>query len=163
MNTTTRGEAFGDQAIDDRARAAAGTEDDRLARHLLLADELVERDLEPGHVGVVPDESLALLGDRVDRAGRVTLLGQAVDHRGDLLLVRDGHVRAEEVVAAELADRIGQRHRRAIPELIGGVDPALVEGGLLHRARQGVGHRMADEDHALGHARTPSSSLKKPG
>ena len=83
--------------------------------------------------------------------------------RHDPLLVRDGHVAPEEVVAAELADRLGQRHRRPVPELVGGVDPQLVEGGLLHRARQGVGHRMADEDHALGHARTPSSSLKKPG
>ena len=35
-----------DQAVDDGARAAAGAEDDRLARHLLAPDELVERGRE---------------------------------------------------------------------------------------------------------------------
>ena len=102
-------EALGDEAVDDRPGAAAGAEHDGLAGHLLLADELVERDLEPGHVGVVPDEALALARDRVDRAGRVGLLGQAVDHGHDPLLVRDRDVRAEEVVGAQLGDGVGQR------------------------------------------------------
>ena len=53
-------EALGDQPVDDGARAAAGSEHDRVARHLLLADEPVERDPEAGHVRVVADEPLAL-------------------------------------------------------------------------------------------------------
>ena len=98
-------EALGDQAVDDRPGAAAGAEHHRLARHLLLADQPVERDLEAGHVGVVADQPLALAGDRVDRAGRVGLLGQPVDHRDDPLLVRDRHVGAQELVVAQLGDR----------------------------------------------------------
>ena len=35
-----------DQAVDDGPRAAAGAEHDRLARHLLAPDELVERGRE---------------------------------------------------------------------------------------------------------------------
>ena len=91
------------------------------------------------------------------------LLGQPVDHRHDPLLVRDRDVGAEEVVAAELGDRVGQGDRGAVPQLVARVDAELVERGLLHRARQRVGHRMADEDDALGHARTLSRSAKKPG
>ena len=48
-------EAGGDQAVDHGPAAAAGPEHDRLAGHLLAADELVERLLEAGHVGVVAD------------------------------------------------------------------------------------------------------------
>ena len=122
MNTTIRWKPSRDQPVDDRPRAAAGPEDDRLARHLLLADELVEGDLEARHVRVVADEPLAFPGDRVDRAGRVRLLGQAVDHRDDPLLVRDRDVRAQEVVAAQLGDRVGELDRRPVPELVRGVD-----------------------------------------
>ena len=159
----TRWKPSRDEAVDDRPRSAAGAQHDGLARHLLLADEVVERDLEPGHVGVVPDQALALARDRVDGAGRVAFLGQAVDHRHDPLLVRDGHVGAEEVVAAQFGDGVGQRDRRTVPELVAGVDAELVERGLLHRARQRMGHRVADEDDALRHARTPSRSSKKSG
>ncbi len=157
------GEALGDQPVDHGSRAAAGTEDDRLAGHLLLADEAIEGDPEARHVGVVADQPLALPGDRVDRAGGVGLLGQAVDQRDDPLLVGDRDVRAEELVAAQLTDRVGQLHRRAVPQLVSGVDAAVVEGGLLHLPGQGMGDRMSDQDHALGHACTPPSSAKKPG
>ena len=51
----------------------------------------------------------------------------------------------------------------AVPELVARIHPEVVEGGLLHRPGQRVGDRMADEDDALRHARTPSSSRKKPG
>ena len=156
-------EALGDEAVDDGPGAAAGAEDDRLARHLLLADEPVEGDLEARHVRVVADQPLALAGDRVDRAGRVRLVGQAVDHRHDPLLVRDRDVGAEEVVGPQLGDRVGQLHRAAIPQLVAGVDAGRVERGLLHRARQRMGDGVSDEDHALGHARTLSRSSKKPG
>ena len=64
------------------------------------------------------DQPLALAGDRVDRAGGVGLLGQPVDHRDDPFLVRDRDVGAEELVAAQLADRVGQLDRAAVPELV---------------------------------------------
>ena len=106
-------EAFGDEAVDDRPGAAAGTQHHRLARHLLLADEPVEGDLEAGHVRVVADQALALAGDGVDRARDMGLVGQPVDHRDDPLLVRDRDVGAEEVVAPDLLDgaasSIGER------------------------------------------------------
>ena len=92
-------EALRDQAVDDGPRAAAGPQDDRLSRHLLLPDEAVERDLEARHVGVVADEPLALARDRVDRAGGMAFLRQAIHHRHDPLLVRDRDVGAEELVA----------------------------------------------------------------
>ena len=134
-----------------------------MARHLLAPDELVERDLEARDVRVVADEPLALAGERVHGAGERRLLGEAVDHRHDPLLVRDRDVGAEEVVAAQLDDGVAEGDRGAIPQLVLRVDAELIEGRLLHRAGQRMGHRMADEDDAFRHARTPSRSLKKPG
>ena len=156
-------EALADQAVHHGPATTAGAQHHGLAGHLLAADELVERDLEPGHVRVVADEPLALAGERVDGAGERRLLREAVDHRHDPLLVRDRDVGAEEVVAAQLHDGVGELDRGAIPQLVLRVDAELVEGGLLHRTRQRMGHRMADEDDAFRHARTPSRSLKKPG
>ena len=127
------------------------------------ADEPVERDPEPGDVGVVPDEPLPLAGDRVHGAGRPRLLGEPVDERRDLLLVRDRHVRPEELVAPELVERAGERRDLAVPELVAGVDPEVVERGLLHRRREGVGDGVSDQDDALRHPRTSSSCRKKPG
>jgi hypothetical protein len=95
--------------------------------------------------------------------GRLGVLGQAVDERDDVLLVGDGHVRPEEVVAPELRDRVGEVDLAAVPQLVPGVDPQGVEGSLLHRAREGVGDRVADQDDAVGHARSLSSSVKKLG
>ena len=89
-------EALGDQPVDDGAGAAAGAEDHGGARHPLLPDEGLEGDAEARHVGVVADEALALAGDRVDGAGGVRLLGQAVDEAGRLLLVGDRDVRPQE-------------------------------------------------------------------
>ena len=108
-------EALGDEAVDDRASPAAGPEHDRLARHLLLADQTVERDLEAGHVRVMADQPLAFAGDRVDGARDVGVVGLPVDHRRDPLLVRDGHVRTEEVVAPQLGDRLGELERCLVP------------------------------------------------
>ena len=119
--------------------------------------------MKPGHVRVVADEPLALAGDRVDGAGDLGLLGQAVDERDHPLLVGDRDVRAEEVVAADLGDRVGQGDRRPVPELVGGVDALVVERGLLHRARQRVGDGMADEDDALGHDANPSEVVEEAG
>ena len=109
----------------------------------------------------MPDQPLALAGDRVDGTGRRRLLGEAVDHRDDPLLVRDGDVRAEELVATQARDGVGELDRRAIPELVGGIDPELIEGRLLHGARKRMGDRVTDQDDALRHARTPSRSAKK--
>ncbi len=119
--------------------------------------------MKPGHVGVVADELLALLGDRVDRTRRVGLVGLAIHVGDDPLLVGDRDVGAQELVGAQLRDRLGELDGRPVPELVPGVDAQLVEAGLLHRPGQRVGHRVADEDDALRHARTPSSSRKKPG
>ena len=63
LNTIDPLEALADEPVDDGARAAAGAQDDRLARHLLAPDEPVERDLEAGDVGVVADQPLALARD----------------------------------------------------------------------------------------------------
>ena len=101
-------EPLADEAVDDGPRAAAGAQHDRGARHLLAADQRVERDLEPGHVRVVADELATLLGQRVDRARRVRLLGQLVDHRHDPLLVGDRDVGAEEVVGPQLHDGVAE-------------------------------------------------------
>jgi len=111
----------------------------------------------------VADKPLALAGERVDRAGRDGILGRAIDERDDPLLVRDCQVCPKEVVAADLLDRACQLHRRAIPELVGRVDPRRVQGGLLHRPGEGMGDRMADEHDPLAHDRILSSSSKKRG
>jgi hypothetical protein len=156
-------EALGDQAVDDRSCAAAGAEDDGVPRHLLFADEAVERDTEPGHIRVVADEAPALARDRIDGTGHVSLVGLSIDERDDSLLVRDRDVGSKEVVGTQLRDRVRQADRRAIPQLVGRVDPLVVERRLLHRPGQRMGDGMADEDDPLRHARTFSRSLKKPG
>ena len=153
-----------DQAVDDGPRAAAGPEHDRRARGIFcLPTSLSSATVKPGTSVLWPTSRLPSLRDRVDRAGRVGLLGQPVDERHDPLLVRDRDVRAEEVVAAQLGDRVRQADRRPVPQLVRRVDALVVERGLLHRARQRVGDGMADEDDALRHARTLSRSSKKPG
>ena len=133
-------------------------------RHLLAADELVERDLEAGDVGVVADRAAC------PRA--VIVLTAPVDDASSVSRSTIGTTRSlcgivtfapEEVVGPQLGDRVGEIDRRPVPQLVPGVDAELVEGGLLHRAGQRVRHRMADEDDALRHARTPSRSAKKPG
>ncbi len=156
-------EAFGDQAVDDRPGASTRTEHHRLAWHFLLPDQPIEGDLEAGHVGVVPDQPLALPGDRVDRAGVVGFLGQAIDHGDDPLLVRDRHVRPEKRIGAKFGHRLGELDRRPVPRLVRRVDAQGIKGGLLHGTRKRMGHRVADQDHALCHARTLSRSSKKPG
>ena len=156
-------EALGDEAVDDGARAAAGAEDHRVARHLLRPTSLSSATLKPADVGVVADELLAFLGDRIDRARRVGLLGQPIHQRDDPLLVRDRDVRAQELVGPQLGDRVRELDRTPVPQLVAGVDPELVEGGLLHRARERVGDGMADQDDPPGHARTRSRSAKNPG
>ncbi len=129
-------EAFADEAVHHGAATAASPQDHGLAGHLLATDELVQRDLEAGHVRVVADESLALAGERVDGAGEGRLLREAIDHRHDSLLVRDRDVGAEEVVAPQLPDGVGKPDRGAIPKLVLRVDTELVEGGLLHGTRE---------------------------
>ena len=81
----------------------------------------------------------------------------------DALLVGDRHVGAQEVVAAQLGDRVGEVDRRPVPQLVGGVDAGGVERRLLHRAGERMGDRMADEDDALRHARILSRSAKNAG
>ena len=152
-----------DEPVDHGARAAARAEQDGLARHLLAADELVERRRKPGHVGVVPDEPLPFARERVDGAGDLRLLRQLVDQRDDPLLVRDRDVHAEEVVAADLCDGVREGDRGPVPQLIPGIDAQLVEGSLLHRPGQRVRHGVADEDDPLAHDRILSRSAKKPG
>ena len=152
-----------DQPVDHSARAAAGPEDHCLTRHLLPPHELVERRREPRDVRVVAHEPPALAGECVHRAGRLRLFGQPVDHRHDPFLVRDRDIDSEEVVAADLPDGIRERDRGAIPQLVLRVDALRVEGGLLHRPRQGVGDGVADENDPLAHDRILSRSSKKVG
>ncbi len=156
-------EAFGDETVDDGPGAATGAEHDRLARHLLLADEPVQRDPEAGDIRVVTDETLALARDRVDRAGGLGVVVEPVDHRHDPLLVRDRDVGAQELVRPQLGDGVRELDRGAIPGLVAGVDAERIEGGLVHGARERMGHGVADQNDALGHARTLSRSSKKPG
>ena len=89
--------------------------------------------------------------------------GESVDERDDVLLVGDGYVRPEEIVASKLRDRVRKVDPSAVPKLVPGVDPERVEGSLLHRAGEGVGDRMTDQDDTVGHARSLSSSEKKQG
>jgi hypothetical protein len=156
-------EALADEGRDHGSRRAAGAEHHSLAGHLLLADDLVQGDLEAGHVGVVADELLAVARDHVHRAGGLSIVGQPVHHRHDVFLVRNGHVRPEEFVASKLGDRFRKVDLPAVPQLVPGVDFERVEGSLLHGGREGMGDRVADEDDSVGHACSLSSSVKKLG
>ena len=70
------------------------------------------------------------------------------------LLVRDGDVGAQVLVAAQLVDRLrqvisGRRAARSERRC------RLVERRLLEHARERVGDRMADENDCLGTLKTP--------
>ena len=119
--------------------------------------------LKPGTSVLWPTRRLPSRVIVLTAPGRMGVLGQPIDQRHDPLLVGDRHVGAQEVIRAQLGDRVGQGDRGSIPELVAGVDPERIEGGLLHRAGQRMADRMADQDDALRHARTPSSTAKKPG
>src|SRR5204862_5657678 len=104
-----------------------------------------------------------LARDRVDRARQLGILGRPVDQRHDPLLVGDRDIRAEEVVLADLADRVGELERGPIPLLVARVHAERIEGRLLHGAGERVGDGMADEHDPLRHADTAPSWPKKAG
>jgi hypothetical protein len=156
-------EAFADQAVHDRACAAAGSQEHGRAGHLLAAHEAVERDPEGGHVGVVADQAATLAGDGVDRARGVRLLGDAIHERHGPFLVRDRHVGAQVLLGAETLDGRRELERGDVQQLVAGVDALRIEGRLVHRRRGRVVDGMADEDDSLRHARTLSRSSKNAG
>ena len=71
----------------------------------------------------------------------------AVDERHDPLLVGDRDVGTQEVVGAQLSDRLGQLRRGAIPELIDGVNAQVVDRPLHGRAD------VEDQRAVVGHPR----------
>ena len=156
-------EALADQSEDDRPRAAARAQHDGLLRHLLASDERSNATLNPATSVLWPMRRLP---------SRVIVLTAPVDDASSVSRSTIGTTRSlcgivtlapRKSSDRELSDSLGELDRGAIPQLVPGVDPELVEGGLLHRAGQRMGDRMADEDDALRHARTPSRSAKKPG
>ena len=94
---------------------------------------------------------MGVLGQRGRPAGTTRSLWGIVT-----LAPRKSSERSSATASARL---IGGRSQ----QLVVGVDPERIEGGLLHRAGQRMADRMADQDDSLGHARTLSSTAKKPG
>ena len=121
---------------NDAAGGRSGTEHGDV--HPANVDAVgVEGSDETLAVGVVADEPVVVLGDdRVDRVQRRGGRCQAVDARGDLLLVRR---RDGEPGDAEHAHRrkgaVGAA-RRHVEGDVAPVDPGRVKGGLMDHRRQ---------------------------
>ena len=147
------------RAIDHRPRAPPAPRTTAWRGIFCRPTTLSSAVLKPATSVLWPIELPAVARDDVDRAGRLGVFGQPVHHRDDVFLVGNGHVRAEEVVAAELGDRLGKVDLSPIPQLVPGVDLQGVESSLLHRTREGMGDRVADQDDSIGHARSLSSSV----
>ena len=137
-------EAGRDERLDDGPGTTAGPEDDRSLGHLLVPDERLERRAETEHLGVVPHEVCPVLGDRVDRARPLGLLGQAVEHGDDAFLVRHPDARAQVVAAAQGLHRVRQGHGGSVDRLVHRVDAGSGECGALERLRQRMRYRMAE-------------------
>ena len=69
-------------------------------------------------------------------------LARAIEERDDGLLVRDGHVRAEVVRAAQRVHAPFEHVRRRVPRLVRRVDAGGLERRLEHRRADGVAERM---------------------
>ena len=144
-------EAQRDERVDHRAAAAAGADDDGVARHLLVAHQLVERSLEADDVGVVADQLVAVAGDGVDRAGRLGLIREPVEHRRHAILVRMADVGAQELLPTKCLDGLGQVDRGRVDGLVVRIDPGSGEGCLLQCLGQRMGDRLAEQDDSFRH------------
>ena len=118
-----------------------------------------EEALEPGRIGVVPDEVLALDDDGVDGPQELGVRGPLVDGVGDGLLVRHRDVRAGGAEGTEAGDRGGDLpgldgHRHVHP-----VQTRRGERRVVDHGRQAAADRPAD--HA-GHARGAADGGRGP-
>ena len=108
----------GEDLEDASARGTARAED----QHLLSgghARGLLERHAEAVTVRVVADQARAAAGDRVHRADAARLLARLVHEAQRRLLVRDRHVRAEDVAfATHAVERGGELIVRGLLRLV---------------------------------------------
>jgi len=113
---------------------------------------------EPGCVGVVADEGLAVTRHAAHRADAPRARMETVDEAGDGGLVRHRHV---EPVGAQRAQSLHCAH-----QVLGGdpartvrsVHPEQREGARVDGRRARMRHRIAEEDEELAHQSTSSTS-----
>ncbi len=153
-------EAGADEDGHDRPRAAAGTEHDRVARPLALDSRQDRGEAGPDAVGigVVAAQAPVDADEDVDGPAEPGVVGERIGERGSLLLVRRRDERAGEgVVVADLAQRIGQLVRSALPALDLERRPGLGQRCPKHALEGRLGQRGADDRQAgWGHLGTLS-------
>ena len=113
-------EAGTDEHRHHGARPAAGTEHHRVARPLALhpGENRFEAGADAIGIGVVAAQATIVTDEDVDRAADAGVVRQCIRQRRGLLLVRRRDQRAREVVAgSQLAQRVGQLVRPALPAL----------------------------------------------
>ena len=118
--------------------------------------ELRTDDFLGANVTIPHKERVVPLVDRLTEEAHATGAVNTITKEGRKLVGHNTDVPGFKVA-------LDQLDRRLVPQLVGRIDAQRIEGRLLHRAGQRMGHRVADQDHALRHARTLSRSSKNPG
>jgi hypothetical protein len=105
----------------------------------------LERLLESVFVRVGPDEPSPAGDDRVHRADRASLVVDLIQETQHGLLVRDRHVRSENIVTANAVERRGELVIPRVLCLIAMRQPELRERCVVHRGRERVRDGPSDE------------------
>ncbi len=145
--------AFPEQDVDDRLGGAAGTDDEGVP----VADpqpERPQRDAESVHVRVVALGPAVPKDDRIHHSQSFRIAIEFVHGSSDRLLVRAGHIEASDSKAFGREEELIKGFGRDVERQIDGGQTQSGQGRLVHRRRNRVSHRMADqtEDHRLAAA-----------
>ncbi len=99
---------------------------------------------ETGAIGIVAGQFSIPVHDGVDGADKTRLVGKLIDHGADPLLVGDGDVHPGDCEGAQRQDGLGKTGGGNRERQVDGVDPHSCEGLVVHRRRQGMGHRKTE-------------------
>ena len=147
----------GHECRDRRLRCAASTEDQRMARGASTVEQAVERAAEACRVGIATNESAPSAGNCIDGTNLYGVVGEGVEERRNLLLVRHRYVRPHhQWIGTQLGYDAGKISRRNIHRLVFHWQADRIERRLLECGREAVLHRMAKQENASpAHAAAP--------
>src|SRR4029079_14087432 len=110
---------------------------------------------EPWRVALDPDHRPVVgADDVVDGADHLGVAFDLIDEPGDDLLVRGGDAEPEPIFSARARDDAGHLVRLRLAKDVSAVDPARIEGGVVHDLRVPPLERLADQGDLAGHEAT---------